>query len=754
MLRLVVILIFSSQMAHAISEVNLAKGNPGTQGQSVFLNEKIGKVPYKRLLLVKQAYYQKQYRKCLKLLKGMRRSYKVILPHVYLKELTCVQQIPKKAKSEWQLYADLLTNPPQEIYSEVELLNKYYAEVKGNMPELLVEMSQLDKARAWKVLDKLLYYSSLFSSSQLSTIYSSAGELAFAQQRMKLALQYWKQSLSYSDDQQIKKKYARLKQELGIKTDEPEDKATPVQLELDLKYSEKETKLYDQVMASINSGKVVTAFEDAVDLFKDFSGSEKLEQLKSPLRQAYRRLFSKKEKKYDPLKRKVSRSLRGFSTAVLNSWVGHFYRSDRYDLIVSLSEEMLRRIPESDVDGETLLLMGKSAVHIEDFDSAEKLFDKLIESYSGSSATEEARFRLGAVLIRKGEHLKAMSQFERLLKLTTDDRLRSKTYYWLWRCHQIVSSPGAQKVAQELQENYPFYYYGIRARAESNDNKLSFTEGLDYKVGESRRSFTDAELMRWKRYTILAKGGWYKEAAMELNQISAPSSPKDKVAWLKLYTSINHYNEAVRLAINAWEEESALKHPVMLQYIFPQKFKKLIDPIAEKWNVHPLFILSIIRQESLFDWEAKSSAGALGLMQIILPTARDIKGWLRMNSLELPGDLKIPEINLQMGTHYIFRLIRKYKGNVPMALSAYNAGPGNTDRWLRGRVGLADEIAKNNGTTSVYTSDLWFEELPWDETNTYITRILRNWMVYQAFDTGEFKLGDPLWKGATLAQFN
>ena len=137
----------------------------------------------------------------------------------------------------------------------------------------------------------------------------------------------------------------------------------------------------------------------------------------------------------------------------------------------------------------------------------------------------------------------------------------------------------------------------------------------------------------------------------------------------------------------------------------------------EKALVH-----SIIRQESLFDPEARSGVGAVGLMQIMPVTAKHVaqQAGIRYS----PNKLTNPDFNVAVGSHYLASLVDNYHGSYVLAIAAYNAGPGNVNKWLRdmGDPRLVDDV-------DVIVD--WIESIPFKETRNYVHRVLEAMQVYR-----------------------
>lgn len=145
-------------------------------------------------------------------------------------------------------------------------------------------------------------------------------------------------------------------------------------------------------------------------------------------------------------------------------------------------------------------------------------------------------------------------------------------------------------------------------------------------------------------------------------------------------------------------------------------YQEKIEKYAGDYNLDPLLVASLVKVESDYNNEAKSSQNAVGLMQLIDDTAK--------HAAELTGEkyypdkLKDPDYNLNLGVAY-FSYLDDYYGNDNLAIAAYNAGLGNVDKWI--------EEGK------ITREDLDFEDIPNDETRKYVARVNATYDVYKKF---------------------
>jgi soluble lytic murein transglycosylase len=123
-----------------------------------------------------------------------------------------------------------------------------------------------------------------------------------------------------------------------------------------------------------------------------------------------------------------------------------------------------------------------------------------------------------------------------------------------------------------------------------------------------------------------------------------------------------------------------------------------------------------MREESTYRPGVESPVGAIGLMQIIPPTAERIAAQLGLEGFA-PDKLRVPDLNIRFGTFYLNSLVELFSGSQPLAIAAYNAGPEAVNRWL-----------EHDGANS---DDVFVESVPYAETRKYLRRVLRSQRIYR-----------------------
>ena len=120
---------------------------------------------------------------------------------------------------------------------------------------------------------------------------------------------------------------------------------------------------------------------------------------------------------------------------------------------------------------------------------------------------------------------------------------------------------------------------------------------------------------------------------------------------------------------------------------YPLRYTAIVRGHAAHYRLDPALLAAVIEAESKFNADARSSAGAVGLMQLTPTTAKGIAQYTGGHDFRV-SDLTNPEINVRYGSWYLRHLLDRYDQHERVALAAYNAGEDNVDRWQREHVGI------------------------------------------------------------------
>lgn len=155
--------------------------------------------------------------------------------------------------------------------------------------------------------------------------------------------------------------------------------------------------------------------------------------------------------------------------------------------------------------------------------------------------------------------------------------------------------------------------------------------------------------------------------------------------------------------------------------LYPRPYDADVKSAAAAAGVPTELVYGVLRQESLYRPDAVSSAGAVGLLQMLPETARRTARRAQ-HPLPRPADLLKPAINVRLGAAHLRELLDQFGGQVPLALAGYNAGPGAALRWL---------------PEQAIDTDVWIENIPFNETRNYVQRILWHTVVFSWLGSGQ-----------------
>jgi soluble lytic murein transglycosylase-like protein len=331
----------------------------------------------------------------------------------------------------------------------------------------------------------------------------------------------------------------------------------------------------------------------------------------------------------------------------------------------------------------------------------------------------------------KDDFSRAAQILEPIVSSHAADENFTQVLYWYARSLQKAGgnddNERATKIYERIVSDYPFSFYASMAAARAqiplNIPALPKLKGTKPRHDEGLFDLIDK----------LSDGGFHSAAGqvMDLAMNLNPEWENKHEEFVTLkYIESQNYRKALDMA--AQHFDSSVYGPVapqsdpMFAAFFPLAFSDAVTNGYRATGLPRGAIEGIMREESLFQTNVRSSAGAVGLMQVMPRTAAIMA---RENSGSTGSfDLTQPADNVLLGSSYLADMLKRFDSQMPLAIMAYNAGPGNVNKFLR-KLGNLD-------------LDEFIENIPISETRGYVKRVMRSMKVYGSiYDDTEFK--DP-----------
>jgi soluble lytic murein transglycosylase len=240
--------------------------------------------------------------------------------------------------------------------------------------------------------------------------------------------------------------------------------------------------------------------------------------------------------------------------------------------------------------------------------------------------------------------------------------------------------------------------------------------------------FKDASFaVKFERARDLALIGLFSGARRELGEIEKRArKSEDRKLLMAEYAQVeNYYRSSTigELGFGPQRMRGGLRGDsrMLWEFAYPRAWEPAVLQSSRATSVPEEFIWGIMRAESHYRSDAQSGVGALGLMQMMPFTGRQVANLLSLNSFDT-SSLLDPEVNIRLGTRYLQRLLEKFSGSIPLAAAGYNAGPHRVHAWVR-----------NFGSLDM---DEFIEHIPYLETRNYVKKVVRNYQLYSLLYSG------------------
>lgn len=355
--------------------------------------------------------------------------------------------------------------------------------------------------------------------------------------------------------------------------------------------------------------------------------------------------------------------------------------------------------------------------------------DRAIDAFRRAAAFEaypkrmrQALWREGWAQFRTKAWNDARSTFTTLAERTDDPIAALRPLYWGARAAGRAGQ--AEKERSELEalsRDFPLTYYGWRAR-----ERLGLESGglaaPDRSLAEGTRRVDDETI---ERAALLIEAGLEDLARDELRFAARRVRGfHDRTQVGVLLARVGDYHRANELVVIAYADSLARGlqpgREALWWLAWPPAHRETIEAVFPKdASIAPALVQAIMREESHYRVDARSSVGALGLLQLMPSTAAQLAREHDRPDFAVE-DLFDPETNIALGARYLDQLVRRFDGRLSAAIASYNAGPRRVSTWLRGdAAGIED--------------DVWVENIPYDQTRAYVKRVQRSLHVYERF---------------------
>jgi len=416
-----------------------------------------------------------------------------------------------------------------------------------------------------------------------------------------------------------------------------------------------------------------------------------------------------------------------------------YARSRQWEQARTILEEMRRTYASSAFTPRALVSVGQIAEEAKNNTDAGYFLRAAVNSYQGSIEVAQAQFDLAW----QAHEAKSYSESSQLLtehlafyaNKNTDNRGRAG--YWAARDWERAGKLAeARALYQALLVRYDANWYGYLAkqRLESLHRAGNVVERSfppDSLVGQAvsnLQTVTVAEetsepqqSLRLTKADQLTNTGLDEWALEELAKASEanPNSPKVNLATARVYRSQEDNVRALNVLKRSFPDYSQME-PEELTHeewdvFYPLSYWAIIVEESRGRSLDPFQVAGLIRQETIFNPRARSSANAYGLMQVLVPTARLTAKRYGVDRMITAESLYEPRLNIQLGTAYLRDQIDRF-GRIEYVAAAYNAGPIRAVQW---RASLPADI------------DEWVEAIPFRETRLYVQGVVRNRLQYE-----------------------
>lgn len=400
-----------------------------------------------------------------------------------------------------------------------------------------------------------------------------------------------------------------------------------------------------------------------------------------------------------------------------------FAKIDDSEAAIPYLDQVIHKFPNK--AGEALLVRAEILDSIANSQAADQARQLLLTKYGKSEAAVEYRWQMAQVKARSGDLRAAFDWAQPILESNPHSESAREAGFWVGKWASKLGLDREAKTAfEQVVAKYPQSYYAWRSAVHLGWNVGDFTtvRHLDPEVVMPEAPpLLPAGSPALKELYQLGQNqdAWVLWQAEFQNRLDPTVAEQFTDGIMRL--SVGDYLEGIsRIAKledrdtpkEQAEYQALRKQLVYWQALYPFPFVETIAEQAQKRDLNPLLVTALIRQESRFEPEIRSKAGAVGLMQMMPSTGAWAAKQIRLKDYALDN----PDDNIKLGTWFLDQVHRSFDNNSLLAVASYNAGQGNLTQWLQ---------AQNPNDP-----DEFVESIPFEETKNYVKQVFGNYWNY------------------------
>lgn len=397
----------------------------------------------------------------------------------------------------------------------------------------------------------------------------------------------------------------------------------------------------------------------------------------------------------------------------LEVWAQMRSRQGQRDAVATLHRWLLEEYPGSPEAAEIVWARGSGAEADGRLEQALADYRLLIENVPTHSRAGEARMRTGQIHLARAQLEAAASVFEAYLADFPEGRRWQEAAYWAGRTRLDLGQTEAARALLNRALEQPIEYYAVMAA-----DLLDVPYAVDLPDGPEplEPGWLTQGLAR---LDLLIEADLVLGASSEFERLRerADGEPAVMLRLAEALIDRGRTIEGINLGWALLAASGNRWNQKIVRVTYPFPYRELVRREAAEWGIDPFMMAAIIRQESAFKADIVSHAGAIGLMQVMPPTGAQLARAHGPRGFTEEA-LTRPEVNLHLGAAFFVDMSRRYDHDLPLVLSAYNAGPTRATRWRR-----FPEVSDPLRFT---------ERIPFDETRGYVKSVRRNLGLYRA----------------------